>query len=257
MLGAYKARVAPFNVNYRYVEDELLYLLTDAQHARHHLPRQLRAAPRGGAAEAAAAGAAAAGRRRQRRAAAARRARLRGGAGRGERRAAAGRRRPRTISTSSTPAARPACRRACSGASTTSSSPPWAGSCRPAWARCRASPSWSSAPRNGSFIRSLPAPPFMHGAAQWIAVHHPAPGRHDRPAEQHPRARPRRHLAHGRARARRHAVDRRRRLRAAAARSARARAPTTSPALQRPRLRRRHPVAAVQGGVPRAAARTS
>ncbi len=30
MLGAYKARVAPFNVNYRYVEEELRYLLTDA-----------------------------------------------------------------------------------------------------------------------------------------------------------------------------------------------------------------------------------
>ncbi|MGD9763290.1 MAG: acyl-CoA synthetase [Candidatus Binatia bacterium] len=31
MLGAYKARVAPFNVNYRYVEDELLYLFRDAE----------------------------------------------------------------------------------------------------------------------------------------------------------------------------------------------------------------------------------
>jgi acyl-CoA synthetase (AMP-forming)/AMP-acid ligase II len=30
MLGAYKARVAPFNVNYRYVEEELIYLLRDA-----------------------------------------------------------------------------------------------------------------------------------------------------------------------------------------------------------------------------------
>lgn len=30
MLGAYKARVAPFNVNYRYVEEELIYLLNDA-----------------------------------------------------------------------------------------------------------------------------------------------------------------------------------------------------------------------------------
>lgn len=30
MLGAYKARVAPFNVNYRYVEEELNYLLNDA-----------------------------------------------------------------------------------------------------------------------------------------------------------------------------------------------------------------------------------
>jgi fatty-acyl-CoA synthase len=30
MLGAYNARVAPFNVNYRYVADELIYLLADA-----------------------------------------------------------------------------------------------------------------------------------------------------------------------------------------------------------------------------------
>ncbi len=30
MLGSYKARVAPFNVNYRYVEEELRYLLADA-----------------------------------------------------------------------------------------------------------------------------------------------------------------------------------------------------------------------------------
>ncbi|MGH9133729.1 MAG: AMP-binding protein [Ilumatobacteraceae bacterium] len=31
MLGAFKARVAPFNVNYRYVADELAYLMGDAQ----------------------------------------------------------------------------------------------------------------------------------------------------------------------------------------------------------------------------------
>jgi acyl-CoA synthetase (AMP-forming)/AMP-acid ligase II len=30
MLGAFQARVAPFNVNYRYVDDELVYLLDDA-----------------------------------------------------------------------------------------------------------------------------------------------------------------------------------------------------------------------------------
>jgi len=30
MLGSYKARTAPFNVNYRYVEEELVYLLCDA-----------------------------------------------------------------------------------------------------------------------------------------------------------------------------------------------------------------------------------
>jgi acyl-CoA synthetase (AMP-forming)/AMP-acid ligase II len=41
MLGAFRARVAPFNVNYRYVDDELLYLLDDADavglvyHARY------------------------------------------------------------------------------------------------------------------------------------------------------------------------------------------------------------------------------
>jgi len=31
MLGAYRARVAPFNINYRYVADELVYLLGDAR----------------------------------------------------------------------------------------------------------------------------------------------------------------------------------------------------------------------------------
>jgi fatty-acyl-CoA synthase len=31
MLGGFKARVAPFNVNYRYVEDELIYLLRDSR----------------------------------------------------------------------------------------------------------------------------------------------------------------------------------------------------------------------------------
>jgi len=41
MLGSYAARVAPFNVNYRYVDDELVYLLDDADavalvyHARY------------------------------------------------------------------------------------------------------------------------------------------------------------------------------------------------------------------------------
>ena len=43
MVGAYKARVAPFNVNYRYVDDELIYLLNDAEAARARLPRALRA----------------------------------------------------------------------------------------------------------------------------------------------------------------------------------------------------------------------
>src|SRR6185437_10067917 len=33
MLGAFKARVAPFNVNYRYVAEELRYLLHDSNAA--------------------------------------------------------------------------------------------------------------------------------------------------------------------------------------------------------------------------------
>ena len=40
MLGAFKARVAPFNVNYRYVAEELRYLLNDAgARARGGRPR--------------------------------------------------------------------------------------------------------------------------------------------------------------------------------------------------------------------------
>ncbi len=31
MIGAYRARVAPFNVSYRYVEEELVYLLNDSK----------------------------------------------------------------------------------------------------------------------------------------------------------------------------------------------------------------------------------
>ena len=34
MVAGYRARVAPFNVNYRYVEEELLYLLTDSRPGR-------------------------------------------------------------------------------------------------------------------------------------------------------------------------------------------------------------------------------
>ena len=46
MVGGYRARVAPFNVNYRYVEEELLYLLTDARTRGAGLPRRVRAARR-------------------------------------------------------------------------------------------------------------------------------------------------------------------------------------------------------------------
>ena len=44
MIGGYRARVAPFNVNYRYVEEELVYLLTDSNAQGARLPRRVRAA---------------------------------------------------------------------------------------------------------------------------------------------------------------------------------------------------------------------
>ena len=43
MLGAFKARAASFNVNYRYVAEELIYLLNDARREGGHLPRSVRA----------------------------------------------------------------------------------------------------------------------------------------------------------------------------------------------------------------------
>ncbi len=45
MLGAYQARVAPFNVNYRYVAEELRYLLADCRGPGRHLPLDLRRRP--------------------------------------------------------------------------------------------------------------------------------------------------------------------------------------------------------------------
>ena len=60
MVGAFKARVAPINVNYRYVAEELQYLLDNSAGARHRVPLAVRAdAGRGAARPAAAVGAAA------------------------------------------------------------------------------------------------------------------------------------------------------------------------------------------------------
>ena len=55
MLGAFKARVAPFNVNYRYVAEELRYLLDDAGATGDRRPVALRADAGRGAAGAPAA----------------------------------------------------------------------------------------------------------------------------------------------------------------------------------------------------------
>ena len=126
MLGAYKARVAPFNVNYRYVAEELRYLLTDsgataivfhsafADRLAEVLPDLPRLAvllqvDDGSGTTL-----------------------LPGAVWYEEALAAASAEPPRrragapTTSTSSTPAARPGCPRACCGARPTSSSGPWA-----------------------------------------------------------------------------------------------------------------------------------
>ena len=107
MLGAYKARVAPFNVNYRYVEEELRYLLRDAKargliyHATF-APILERVLPELRDLEL-----------------------LIQVADESNEPLLPGAVDYEPVSTSSTPGAPPVCRRASSGASTTSSAPPW------------------------------------------------------------------------------------------------------------------------------------
>ena len=143
MLGAFKARVAPFNVNYRYVAEELRYLLDDAERAAIVVHSAVRPDPGRGAAATLPepardpAGApttpatsccparvwyedALAGARRPSQPA--------GRAGRP------------TTSTSSTPAARRACPRACCGATATPTSSASAAPTRPSARRRRRRP---------------------------------------------------------------------------------------------------------------------
>ena len=121
MLGAWRARVAPFNVNYRYVKNELQYLLADsgATALLYHAafaPRVADVLP-----DAAATAGADPDRRRlgQRPGARRRRLRIDRRVGRDRRRHRSNR--PPTTCTCSTPAAPPGCPRACCGVSTTSS----------------------------------------------------------------------------------------------------------------------------------------
>ena len=127
MLGAYKARVVPFNVNYRYVAEELRYLLADSGRAAivYHsafAPTLAEVLPDLPDADRAAAGRRRVGRRRCCRAPAGTRMRCSPRAPIDP--TSSGR---PTTSTSSTRAARRACRRACSGGRPTSSSARWAG----------------------------------------------------------------------------------------------------------------------------------
>ena len=103
------------------------------------------------------------------------------------RRAAARRRAGRpTTSTSSTPAARPACRRACCGARPTSSSAPWAAGRSGSGERVRRSLDDDRRARRPAVAAvHAPSPPFMHGAAHWIAFTCLHRRRHRRHAGRH------------------------------------------------------------------------
>ena len=74
--------------------------------------------------------------------------------------------------------------------------------------------------RNGG-TRVLPAAPFMHGAAHWLAINSLGQGNTIVLPGEHHHVRPRRRVGHRRARVGEHRAHRRRRLRAPAARRAR------------------------------------
>ena len=209
---------APFNVNYRYVAEELRYLLADSGAKAIVYHSAFAPHARRGAALASRPQRAAPGRRRLRQRPAARRrvvrGRARGGVGEPRRRSA---RRP-TTSTSSTPVARPACRRACCGGRPTSSSRPSAAAA-PTALRSTATTSRRGAPTPEGGLRAVLAPPFMHGAGHWMSFltfHRGGTVLHSSRA-------PRRRPTSGRSSSARRSrsPDRRRRLRAAAARRAR------------------------------------
>ena len=107
----------------------------------------------------------------------------------------------------------------------------------------------------GPTCASCRSPPLMHGAAQWVSLRRAPPGRHRRPAGASPSAstprtsgapieRERVNFAHHRGR----------RLRAAAPRRARRAGRYDLSQRLRHRLGRRHPLAALQAGAPRARA---
>ena len=235
MLGAFKARAVPFNVNYRYVDEELLYLFRDAEaraviyHARFApvLARIRAQLPQ--------VAALAAGRRRVRRAAAAGRARLRGGARRGGAGAAAGPLARRSL--------HPLHRRHDGHAEGRALAP---GGHLPRRARAAR----RAAPRLEALVarararpgpRALPAPPFMHGAAHWVAFSMWHVGGTIVVQSQPERLDAGRHLVDRRARARRGAHDRRRRLRAARCSTRCAEKPLRPLVAAPAHLGRRHP----------------
>ena len=162
MLGSFKARVAPFNVNYRYVAEELRYLLTDSRRRGHRGAQPVHPdAGRGAARPARTCGSSC-------------RSPTRSGnallpgavwyedalAGVIARSAGRARGAPTTC-TSSTPAAPPACPRACCGATATPTSS--------ASAAADADTIDGVVAEATGGLKALLAPPFMHGAGHWMS----------------------------------------------------------------------------------------
>ena len=169
MLAAFKLRAVPINVNYRYVEDELRYLLDDADVSavvfhREFAPKLAAIAPSlPSCTRIVAVDDGTDGRRRRASARVDYETALAGRRARSATSVPA----PPTISTSSTPAAPPACRRASCGATKTCSSARWAA--RAAAASRSPRPRRSPSAASSRAPVACPACPFMHGTAHWMA----------------------------------------------------------------------------------------
>ena len=172
MLGAYRARAVPFNVNQHYRPAEVARPAGRRRHPGGRLPPAL--GPLVAAASTTRRASVARRRRRRlgRRAAAGQHA-VRGRGRHAGRRRRCPSRRP-TTSTWCAPAARPAAPRPCSGARPTSSCRPWPAPRAPPPSR---SPPAPPATAGGPWFA---APPLMHAAAQWTAFCGLHDGRHRR-----------------------------------------------------------------------------
>ena len=226
MLGAYKARVAPFNVNYRYVAEELRYLLNDSRARGRRLPLGLRAHPRRGPGRAARPRGAAAGARRLGPRPVARRRLVRGRPGRRVSRPATGRalgRRPLH------PLHRRHDRHAQGRALAPGRHLPGRARGSPARHDRRVAEPRGAGRERAQRRRPAHAVPTVHARRRALdRVQRLRRRQHHRPPPPHPEPRPGRHLVDDRGRGRQHPAHRGRRVRPTADRRARCATTTTS-----------------------------